>query len=95
LSVGKISSGWSNGIFNSLFTIPKLAAGLVAPKYILIKCWVFLTISFYERKKSMFTQNLFGIWDVLLSLFVGTLFSVAELIGGKMDVKIGGGGGAR
>jgi prepilin-type N-terminal cleavage/methylation domain-containing protein len=40
----------------------------------------------------MFTQNLFGVWDVLLALFVGTLFSVAELIGGKMNVKIGGGG---
>jgi hypothetical protein len=40
----------------------------------------------------MFTQNLFGVWDVLLALFVGTLFSVAELIGGKMNVKIGWGG---
>jgi phage-related protein len=47
------------------------------------------------KGKNMFTQNLFGIWDVLLSLFVRTLFSVVELIGGKMNVKIGRGGGAR
>jgi hypothetical protein len=56
---------------------------------------VYFKISFYERKKIMFMQNLFGIWDVLLSFFVGTLFSVAELIGGKTNVKIGRGGGAR
>jgi hypothetical protein len=43
----------------------------------------------------MFTQNLFGIWDVLLALFVGTLFSAVEFIGGKMNVKIGGGGQCR
>jgi hypothetical protein len=65
----------------------------LAPRCVRIESWVFLTItSFYERKKTMFTQSLVGIWDVLLSLFVGTLFSVAELIGGKMNVKIGGGG---
>jgi hypothetical protein len=43
----------------------------------------------------MLTQSLVGVWDVLLALFVGTLFSVAELFGGKMNVKIGGGGGSR
>jgi hypothetical protein len=43
----------------------------------------------------MFTQSLFGVWDVLLALFVGTLFSGMEFIGGKMNVKIGGGGGTR
>jgi hypothetical protein len=48
-----------------------------------------------EGKKIMFTQSLVGVWDVLLALFVGTLFFVAELIGGKMNVKIGGGGQCR
>jgi hypothetical protein len=83
---------WSNGIFN--FTRPKLAAGRVAPRCIRIKSLVVSTISFYEREKIMFIQSLFGIWDVLLSFFVGTLFSVAELTGGKKNVKIGRGGGA-
>jgi hypothetical protein len=43
----------------------------------------------------MFIQSLFGIWDVLLSRFVGTLFSVMELTAEKKNVKIGRGGGAR
>jgi hypothetical protein len=45
-----------------------------------------------KGKKTMFIKSLFEVWDVLLALFVGTLFSVAELFGGKMNVKIGRGG---
>jgi prepilin-type N-terminal cleavage/methylation domain-containing protein/prepilin-type processing-associated H-X9-DG protein len=88
-----VGSGGAMGFYKARYSI-LLAAGLgFAPRCVRIKSWVFLTISFYEREKIMFIQSLFGVWDVLLSFFVGTLFSVVELIDGKMNVKIGRGGG--
>jgi hypothetical protein len=43
----------------------------------------------------MFVKNLFDFLNFLLDVFFGTLFSVVELTGGKKNVKIGKGGGAR